>query len=256
MEATERFADVVLRDPVPLDEAAFLIGAHGDPTCDVQAGRDALDRLASDVGTGDLESLLVVVFGELGFSGDRDDYYDPRNSYLHEVIRRRLGIPITLSVLLMEIGRRSAVPLVGISTPAHFITRVADDDRYVDAFAGGLVMDRDELETRFATLAPGIDLDPYLEPAGSCDILRRILANLIGIHRSRSDRDGLLWAAQLRTLLPGATADDHRIFGGALAAAGDFARAAKVLESLVDDGQADDPDRALHEAHRLRARLN
>ena len=88
------------------------------------------------------------------------------------------------------------------------------------------------------------------------DVLRRMLANLAAVHRRRGDRDGLLWATQLRTLLPAATVDDERAFGGALAAAGDFARAAKVLESIVDTGRVDDPSREIAEAQRLRARLN
>ena len=83
-----------------------------------------------------------------------------------------------------------------------------------------------------------------------------MLGNLIAIHRRLGDRDGLLWVTQLRTLMPGSSPDDHRTFGGALAASGDFARAAKVLESIVDDGHAVDPQRELAEAQRLRARLN
>ena len=72
----------------------------------------------------------------------------------------------------------------------------------------------------------------------------------------RNDRGGLLWSTRLRTLVPGATADDRRAYGGALAACGDFSRAAKVLESLVEDGAVENPDDELARARRLRARLN
>lgn len=256
VEVTERFADAVGRDPVPLDEAALLIGAHaGD--CDVDGALAALDELADAVPQPSLETLLATLFGARGFAGDREHYYDPRNSYLHEVLRRRVGIPITLSVLTIEVGRRLGVVLAGVGAPAHFVARtLGDDPMFVDAFGGGRILDGAELEEMFATIAPGIDLRPHLEPLPTHDILRRMLANLAAIHRRSGDRDALLWTTQLRTLIPGSTPDDQRSFGGALAASGDFVRAAKVLESIVDGGDATDPERELAEARRLRARLN
>lgn len=269
VEETERFADVVVRDPLPLDEACTLIGAHADPSCDVEATLARLDDLAADVAGdvagdlagdaagADIDALLATLFGRHGFTGDQSSYYDPRNSYLHDVLERRRGIPITLSVVLMEVGRRVGVDLDGIGTPAHFMVRhPGPSDRWIDAFGGGRVLDRGELVDLFAVLAPGVSIEPYLEPLPAVEIVRRILANLVGVHQRRGDRDALLWSTQLRTLLPGTSPDDRRSFGGALAAAGDFARAAKVLESIVADGRASDPERELTEAKRLRARLN
>jgi regulator of sirC expression with transglutaminase-like and TPR domain len=257
VELTERFADVVVREPLPLDEALAVIGAHADRSCDVDATLRVLDELAAQVPAGGLEPLLETLFGACGFVGDQADYYDPRNSYLHEVLARRRGIPITLSVVLMEVGRRVGVEVHGVATPGHFVTVVAGDDpRYVDAFGGGRVLDRAELEALFETMAPGVDLAPFLPPVQPTEIVRRVLNNLVAVHRRRVDRDALLWSTQLRTLVPGSSPDDERTFGGALAASGDFARAAKVLESLVDRGAAPDPERELAEAQRLRARLN
>lgn len=257
MEATERFADIVARDPVPLDEAALLIGAHASADSDVTASLAALDSLAEAVPQPSVETLLATLFGAEGFVGDHETYYDPRNSYLHEVLARRLGIPITLSVLAMEVGRRIGVELDGVGTPAHFMVRTREAvPRFVDAFGGGRILDRAEMDDLFAALAPGIDITPFLAPLPTLDIVRRILANLTAIHRRSGDREALLWTTQLRTVIPGSTADDERTFGGALAASGDFARAAKVLESIVDGGRASDPERELAEAQRLRARLN
>ena len=257
MELTERFADVVMRDPLPLDEALALIGAHGDVVCDVEGTLRALDELAAAVPAAGLQPLLDTLFGVFGFAGDQVDYYDPRNSYLHHVLARRRGIPITLSVLLMEVGRRVGVEIHGLGTPAHFMTVVSGTpERYVDAFGAGRVLDRDELVAVFATLAPGVDITPFLVPLPAPEIVRRVLNNLVAVHRRQGDRDGLLWSTQLRTLVPGSSPDDERTFGGALAASGDFARAAKVLESLADRGDAPDPERELAEAQRLRARLN
>lgn len=257
VELTERFADVVSRTPLPLDEAVALVAAHADPACDVAATLGRLDELAAAVPGAGLDALLDLLFGSLGFTGDRTDYHDPRNSYLHEVLERRRGIPITLSIVLMEIGRRIGVALHGLGTPAHFMVLApGDPPRFVDAFAGGRVLDRAGLQSLFTTLAPGVDLAPHLVPLPPADIVRRVLGNLVAIHRGRSDRDGLLWSTQLRTLVPGSSPDDQRTFGGALAACGDFARAAKVLESLAGRGDAPDPERALAEARQLRARLN
>lgn len=257
MEVTERFADLVSQPTFPLDEAALLIAAHADPGCDVAANLARLDELARSVPEATLPALTTSLFGRWGLMGDQTDYYDPRNSYLHEVLERRRGIPITLSVALIEVGRRAGVPLAGVGTPAHFMTcTTVGPRRWVDAFAGGRILDRAELDDQFSRLAPGIDLEPYLTPVGSHQIVGRILANLVAIHRQRNDRTGLLWASRLRTLVPGATPDDQRAYGGALAACGDFVRAAKVLESLVEEGQAADPDDELAKARRLRARLN
>lgn len=257
VEVTERFAELVAQATFGLDEAALLIAAHADPTCDLDANLARLDELARSVPEPSLPALTETLFGRWGFMGDQVDYYDPRNSYLHEVLERRRGIPITLSVVLIEVGRRTGVALAGVGTPAHFMTcTTSGPRRWVDAFAGGRILDREQLDDQFSRLAPGIDLDPYLDPVEPRQIVARILANLVAIHRQRNDRTSLLWSSRLRTLVPGATPDDRRAYGGALAACGDFVRAAKVLESLVEDGHASDPDDELSKARRLRARLN
>jgi len=257
VELTERFADLVAQPAFPLDEAALLVAAHADPACGIGASLAVLDDIAAAVPASELPALTETLFGTWGFVGDQADYYDPRNSYLHEVLARRRGIPITLSVVLIEVGRRIGVELAGVGTPAHFMTcTTGGDRRWVDAFAGGRILGRAELDAQFARLAPGIDLEPYLEPATPAQIIGRVLDNLVAIHRQRNNRTALLWASRLRTLVPGATPEHRRAYGGALAASGDFVRAAKVLESLVEDGHASDPADELAKARRLRARLN
>ncbi len=257
MELTERFADLVAQPAFPLDEAALLVAAHADPACGIGASLAVLDDIAAAVPASELPALTETLFGTWGFVGYQADYYDPRNSYLHEVLARRRGIPITLSVVLIEVGRRIGVELAGVGTPAHFMTcTTGGDRRWVDAFAGGRILGRAELDAQFARLAPGIDLEPYLEPATPAQIIGRVLDNLVAIHRQRNNRTALLWASRLRTLVPGATPEHRRAYGGALAASGDFVRAAKVLESLVEDGHATDPADELAKAARLRARLN
>jgi hypothetical protein len=120
VDVTERFRALVHGPEVslPLDEAALLIAAHAEPGLDLDAELARLDELAAGVANPTLDGLRRHLFGELGFRGADHDYDDPRNSYLHVVVERRVGIPISLSVLLMEVGRRIGVPLAGCPCPA------------------------------------------------------------------------------------------------------------------------------------------
>src|SRR5688500_8498241 len=106
-DPTSRFRELVQRPPheLPLDEAALLIAAHARPDLDVAAELKLLDRLAAGIPDRTLDEWRRHLFVELGFSGDVGSYYDPSNSFLDQVVRRRRGLPITLSVLGMEVGR-------------------------------------------------------------------------------------------------------------------------------------------------------
>ncbi len=257
MEATERFAELVADGGFPLDEAALLVAAHARPGLDVTAWLDRLDDLAADVPDATVDALCRTLFGVVGLAGDQVDYYDPENSYLDRVLERRRGIPISLCIVTIEVGRRAGVPLVPIGTPAHFLARTLDGPpTWVDCFAGGVLLDRAGLDDLFARLAPGVDLEPFLDPLAPADVLRRVLGNLVAVHRRRGDRDALRWASELRTLLPGATVDDLRTHAGALAASGAFARAAEVLDRVAEAPGIDDPEAERARARRLRARLN
>ena len=103
---------------VPLDEAALLISAHANPALDVAAQLRRLDRLATRVERADSSGLCRLLFEQLGLRGDRERYDDPVNSYLDQVLERRRGIPISLSVLLIEVGRRCGVCLEAVGMPA------------------------------------------------------------------------------------------------------------------------------------------
>lgn len=256
MEATERFAHAVEQSHVDLAVAALAIAAHADEEVSIDGELEVLDELATSVGGDDLTAVLAHLFVELGFDGDREDYYDPRNSYLHEVLRRRRGIPITLSVVLIEVGRRCGVPLSGIGTPGHFMVRSDDDeDLFIDPFQRGLLLRREQMLARFGP-ALGADADRSLTPVGPVQILRRMLTNLTAVHRNRADRDALRWTCLLRTLLPDATVEDRKDLAVALASTGDFVHAAKILEAMVEEGSDVEPAWAIAEARRLRARLN
>jgi len=127
MEALGRFAQLAaLPEPsIDLAEAALLIGAAGDPGIEPSRWLAELEGYAARLA--DLGALRHRLFAELGFRGDTRNYYDPENSFLHRVIARRLGIPITLSVLAIEVGRRADIALEAVGMPGHFLVGVPAD---------------------------------------------------------------------------------------------------------------------------------
>ncbi len=136
MDPTVRFAELVQRPDIeiPLDEAMFAIAAH-DHDVDPAAQLARVDALA-DRAPSDPDALAGYLFVEQQYSGNDVDYSDPRNSYLDVVLDRRLGIPITLSILMMEVGRRRGVALSGIGMPGHFLVG-GPPGVYYDPFHSG-----------------------------------------------------------------------------------------------------------------------
>lgn len=216
---------------------------------------EELGRLAA--GVDGIDGLRHRLFDERGFAGNLDDYYDPENSFLHRVLERRLGIPISLSVVVLEVGRRAGIRLEGVGMPGHFLVRAVDSDALVDAFAGGRVLDEDAAEARFRAVTgagPEVHFGPELLPAvGPHDILDRMLANLAGIYRARSAGRDLEWVARMRLALPAAGGRAALALAEALASRGRYGQAARELESRAEQG---DDDRLRSAARRLRARLN
>jgi regulator of sirC expression with transglutaminase-like and TPR domain len=218
----ERFVAVVQRPPdaVPLDEAGLCIAAHADPDVDVDAYLARLDDLAAEVRTPTLDGLVRHLYSSGRFSGNSDDYYDPRNSFLNEVLDRRVGIPITLAVLGMEVGRRIGVPVWGVGLPGHFVVRDKVDPRvFIDPFHGGRQLDAAGCRALHrATVGAGAPWDDaYLDPVGRPAIVARILANLRGIYERRADVDALRWVMRLRCALPDATDADRREYARLMA---------------------------------------
>jgi regulator of sirC expression with transglutaminase-like and TPR domain len=257
-DITDRFADLV-RGPEAgcrLDVGALLIAAHARRGLDVDAQLARIDDLAAACPDGGLETLTEHLARELGFRGDRDDYSDPRNSLLDQVLDRRIGIPITLSVVLIEVGRRRGVPLVGVGMPGHFIVRAADDpDAFADPFHQR-PLDREGCVELFRSVhgPKPTFAERFLEPVGPRAVLARILTNLQRSFVGRGDRAGALWAQCLRVLVPGTTVADRRQLAAMLAANGRFDAAALELDAIAEDGSGGARDR--HAARALRARLN
>ena len=135
MPLPDRFAELMARgeDEIDLARACLLIAQDAYPGLDVEGYLGEIERLAARLRgrlapEGGAEERVAALnrflFDELGYSGNADNYYDPRNSYLNEVLDRRTGIPLTLSVLYLEIGRRVGLALQGVSFPGHFLVRL------------------------------------------------------------------------------------------------------------------------------------
>ena len=182
-------------EAVDLGYAALTIGLSVNPHLDIPAYLQRIDQLAREVAdrrdpAGDvyhsLAALNHVLFRQYGFDGNRDDYYDPRNSFLSEVLDRKIGIPITLCVLYMEVARRISVPVEGIGFPGHFLVKCSDGEEaiFIDPFHRGEVKITEDLGQMLEKLyGRKVALRPqFLEAVGKKQILKRMLANLKAIY--------------------------------------------------------------------------
>jgi hypothetical protein len=237
VDPTARFVELV-RGPesgLALDEAALLIAARArhPAALDLPGELGRLDDLADRVRPASLERLLEVLFVEEGFSGDRQTYDDPRNSFLPDVLDRRLGIPISLSVLTLEVGRRAGIALAGVGMPGHFLLRLPDGPVFIDAFAGGLLLDEAGCAERFrATAGSNAHWDTgWLAPVGPRAILARMLANLRRYYVDAADAATLAWIVTFRGAIPGVAPGEAEAVADDLARRGRFAEAAELLEA-------------------------
>ena len=186
-----------------LDCAALELATIDTPDLEPEPWLDRLNELASQLGDrlrnfndgrDFVETAQRFLFGELGFHGNEQDFFDPRNSCLNQVLERRVGIPITLSVMYMEIARRLAMPVFGISLPRHFVIQFDDGNysAYIDPYNGGRTITEQEC---FA-LARAKAADPgLLRRASKKEIAIRMLQNLRGVYLRRHD-----WARAVLTL--------------------------------------------------------
>lgn len=259
-DATRRFVALV-RGPeaeLRLDEAALWLAAHARPDLDVADELHRLGELAARCRVPTVDALCGLLFDDESFAGNHADFADPRNSYLDQVLDRRVGIPISLAVLMMEVGRRAGVNLQGVGMPGHFLVREASDPvTLIDPFREGRRISHDDCAALFRSLfGPGRAFSPsMLRPVGPRAIIARMLANLERIHATRNDSKSLAWVGRLRAAVPGVPPAELAQLSRALTDLGRFAEAADVLERLADAGDGDG-DRARDRAAALRARLN
>ncbi|MBT1095517.1 transglutaminase-like domain-containing protein [Streptomyces sp. Tu102] len=270
-ELRRRFAEEARSERPDLSTLCLLVGAEADGSLD-EAGMDsaqvALDELAGQLpyrpgGPRAWAVALRELLGErYGFRGCAADYQRLESSLLHEVLRRRRGLPILLSVVWLEVARRAGAPVYGVALPGHFVVGFgpAEDQVLADPFDGGRVLTGGDADLLVAG-ATGAPLQPsMLTPADPLEVVQRILNNVRAWAAARPERtDVALWALELSLSLPSHPARLRFERAQLLVQRGDFVAGAVELEeyaeliSSVDEGAA---ERVRGEARAARAMLN
>ena len=258
----ERFAHLVSGSEEALDlaEAALLIAQEEHPQLEVSTYLHKLEELAAAVRIRLPESpspsdivlnLNIHLFREEGFRGNTSAYYDPANSFLNEVLDRKTGIPITLSVVYIEVARRLGLSLVGVGFPGHFLVKYTgpEGDVVLDPFLGGITLDHQQLthklQTMYGEQNPLLGQIPQLlAPASKKDILVRMLRNLKGVYLQKNDFERALnvieWILLIEPDTPAEIRDRgsvHQRLGHLQAALRDFQRYV-TLAPGADDAEA------------------
>ncbi|MFA3840120.1 transglutaminase family protein [Streptomyces aureus] len=270
-ELRRRFAEEARAERPDLSQLCLLVAAEADGSLD-EAGMDAvqmdLDRLAGQVpfrpgGPLAWATALAELLGtRCGFRGTPGDYERLESSLLHEVVLRRRGLPILLSVVWMEVARRAGAPVYGVALPGHFVVGFgpAQDQVLADPFDGGRVLTGADAELLVAG-ATGAPLNAaMLRPADPLDVVLRILNNIGAWAATRPERsDVALWAVELSLLLPAHPARLRYARAQLLVRSGDFLAGAAELDAYAEvvgavDAPAAETLRA--QARAARAMLN
>jgi regulator of sirC expression with transglutaminase-like and TPR domain len=198
-----------------LEEAVFLISMYGYPDINIENYKMILDKMAMDIekridDRGYLENSTIdtiniindYLFIERKFYGNSEDYYDPDNSYLNKVLDKKIGIPVSISILYILLAKRLNLPIFGVNLPSHFIIKYQDsiDEFFIDPFNKGIVISRDEVIQFLEKL--GLDEDefnhiPYLKIAEDKEIIKRVFANLLNVYEKEKDE---LRISQIKSL--------------------------------------------------------
>ena len=205
----QEFARLISRPEEDLDlgRAALLVAGEEYPELDVEEHLRLLDRLAGIVRERAPENMSTVerasqvgiyLFGELGFRGNSDDYYNPDNSYFNRVLETQTGIPITLSLLFLEVARRIGLRCRGVGMPGHFLVGLEGEDVYFDPFNGGSALSSDDCR-RLAEGLFGQRLtwnEGYLIPCTKYEFLFRMLNNLKVVYERTDEPEKALGVTQ------------------------------------------------------------
>jgi len=273
----ERFAAAVAEgDRAGLARLALAIAAIEYPHLDPSPTLRALDELAAALAprlradaspAARATELAHFLFRERGFHGNREHYYDPRNSCLNDVLERRTGIPISLSVVMMEVGARLGIAIEGVGFPGHFLVRApaGDGGRLLDPFDDGREVDGATLVTRLAgavrdqagrPATPKTVPPEFLRPTPRLAIAGRMLRNLLAIYLQGSNHAAALSAVDLLLVLDPSNCDDVRTRGLLYERLDCHAAAAEDLRHYLDMApEADDVDEMRGRLSRLADRV-
>ena len=238
-----------------LARAALLVAAEADPNVDIDHEMHTLDSWAAelrsrlDPGWNNLQKLARLrnyVFEELGFRGDSQDYFSPSNSLLHEVMERRLGVPLTLSIIFMELGWRIGIPFEGVGFPGHFLVRLKGEPRdlVLDPFNHARTMHEDDCRRLLDEVTGGrIAFDGrLLASVSKRDIITRLLRNLKGAYLRSNQDEGALAAVERLLLLDPSDQEEGRDRGLLLFRLQRFGPALEALQAYLA-AREDAPDR-------------
>lgn len=231
---------------INLAKAALYIAQEEYPDLAPEEYLNALDTMAEEIEERlpresyplrIIQCINNYLYDDLGFTGNSDDYYDPRNSYLNQVIERKTGIPITLSLVYLEIAQRIDFPMVGIGMPGHFLIRpdFQDVGIYVDAFNGGEILFEQDCEQRLSQIyQQSVMISPnLLEPVTPRRFLSRMLMNLKMIYLNRGEWQKALASIERILLLFPGTPTELRDRGLLYYQIGELATACQDLESYL-----------------------
>ena len=264
-------AEELSRSEAKLDlgRSSLLIAAEEYPQLSVdlylarldQVAEEVKDRLANETAPlVVLNDLLKTLFERRKYAGNRKAYYDPRNSFLNDVLDRGVGIPLTLGIVLLEIGWRLDLPLEGVNFPGHFLVRYAgtEVDLLIDPFDGGRIRFEDEAQ-QFLDQAYGGAVamrDDFLRPASKRDMLARLLTNLKGIYTKIGDDRRALGVVERLLMISPTSPTESRARGILLARLGRHEDAARQLEAYLRvSPSADDRGHVQEIVRELRAGL-
>lgn len=233
-------------ESIDLAKSALYIAQEEYPHLDPNEYLNALDTMALELQERlppqryplrIIQSINQYLYEDLGFAGNQQDYYDPRNSYFNEVIDRRLGIPITLSLVYLALAYRIDFPMVGIGMPGHFLIRpdIPDVEIFVDAFHSGEVMFPQDCEARLSQIyQQPVTLQPeFLAPVSKKQFLARMLMNLKHIYINQQELEKSLAAVDRILLLFPGVAQELRDRGLLCYKLGHFSQAATDLENYL-----------------------
>jgi regulator of sirC expression with transglutaminase-like and TPR domain len=252
-----------------LARAALLVAAEADPALDIEREMARLEDWARDLrgrltpGMNNLQKLArlrAYVFEDLGFDGDHQGYYSPANSFLHDVMRRRRGIPLTMAIVLLELGWRVGMPLEGVGFPGHFLVRLAGEPRdlLLDPFRDGMSVHEEDCRRMLLEVTGGrVDYDHRLVASiGKRQMIERLLLNLKSSCLRAGDDAGALAAVERLLLLRPGDAEETRDQGLLLFRLRRYGPARLALERYLAASPAA-ADRGSVEGHlaRLRALL-
>ena len=273
--ARERFTALVSGPEEDLDlaEAALLIAQEEQPDLDVAHYLKRLDQLADAVRTelppspthnDTLQCLNTHLFLKEGLRGNTGEYYDPRNSFLNEVLETKVGIPITLSVIYMEVGRRLGLALVGIGFPGHFLVRYSgpDGERILDPFLGGASLSEAQLAAKLRNMYGennplAAQVSKLLTPATKKEILTRMLGNLKGVYLNKGDFERALSVIDRMVLIRPDAATEFRDRGAVQQRLGRMQGAVRDFKTYLELApDAPDADRIRTLIQRSVAQLN